>query len=106
MGRIIRMTESQVNAIIRHLSEGTADVIIDGTSNAANKNSIEQGVRDTITNATQNGLPADKVKVVIDGDRAKQIQEKFLTKRQINEKRLKYLRENSVRYTKKQIERK
>lgn len=102
MGRIIRMTESQINAIIQHLSEDTAPITIDATADVAAANgNASVGMKRAKDRMTQQGLANKDTTMTCDSDA---INEKFLTKRQINERRLKYLRENSVRYTKKQIE--
>lgn len=90
MGRKFCITEEQYNMALR---EGV-------TIAADTNNGIEKGVKDAANQAKEKGLKPTDYNVSVSGMSANNITEsKFITKKQLQENRLKEMKKNSEVYT-------
>jgi hypothetical protein len=98
MAKKIKITQQQLEEAIRQikLDEENIELALSGSEN----DPIEQRARETLRNATENGVNTNNVDIKIPD--AKKILKcsKTYTKGQILEARRNFLRENSKHYTK------
>lgn len=90
MGRKFCITEEQYNMALR-----------EGVTIAANtQDGIENGVKDAANQAKQKGLKPTDYDISVSGTSANSVTEsKFITKKQLQENRLKEMKKNSEVYT-------
>lgn len=105
MGKIVHMTESQINEIMDKINEDTAPISIDATADVAAANgNASIGMKKTKQRMAQQGMGNKDATITCDSDAI--LEKKTYTKKQLKEAKLRYLKENSVSYTKKEFKKK
>lgn len=95
MARQFIITEEQYN---RLMSESNEKIIIDASDKVKAKGGdVKSGVKDALSTTQQNGIPNDKTQVKIDGEAISE--GRLLSKKKLQENRLKKLKKNSELYS-------
>lgn len=105
MGKIVHLTESQVNEIMDKINEDTAPISVDATADVAAANgNASIGMKKTKQRMAQQGMGNKDATITCDSDAI--MENNVYTKKQLKEAKLRYLKENSVSYTKKEFKKK
>lgn len=98
MAKKIKITQQQLEETINcmKLDEENVELALGGSENAP----VEQRAKETLRNATTNGINIDNVDIKIPDAKKVFKCSKTFNKSQILEARRNYLKENSVHYTK------